>query len=1109
MSKRIAYVLTLGILLPALAACGVSTDDQFGVNVNVVTVTTITSPLIAAAPTPFTITGANFSNAAGTDATVRFTATAGTPFAGGTSATAEVPGTIVDNNTVTGTSPIAATPMGTFTATVTVILPTTVEGTSATDIATFIGITVTSMTPNSVQSDIPVPFTLTGDGFGPNGSMCTITFTDVAGGTPFLGGTSATVSVMGTVDSPTQISAGATPIAGAVGDVSASVTVTLMDGSVGASAGAIVTILAPRATSVAPTFVDEAVPTAVTITGTGFAPNAGAATVTFEAPSGTPFSGGTIASISVPGTIVNATTVTCTSPIGGNLNKVTANIRVTQPSGASGVSTTPLLTFEVAPNAVDDPSYTAIGNVELVVPVGTGVLVNDSDPDMDTISVAAFDALSVNGGTVSVAADGSFTYNPAPGYEGTDTFTYTITDGFLFDTATVTVTVSDVVWFIDENATVAGDGRFTSPFDTLAAFNAGAADEAGDYIFLYGSATDYAGNLTLLADQQLIGQGVALIVQTQTLVPAGTTPTLAATSGNAVTLATNNTVRGLDITNTSGTGIFGTNVGSPTIDTVSLDTTGDNALNIQTATAPSLTFSSITCTNSSADAILLTNSGGSLEVTGAVTLTNPTDNGLELLNLTSVDLDFATISITTPGDNGLRIQNVSGTLDVSGNTTVTTPGSDGMDLRDSSATVTFADLDVTNADVHGIELVSNTGSFTLDEGLIDNPDDHGIVATTCTGDITLGTATTSVVVQETGDAAVANQVGHGVLFDDCTGSLRVENCTFDDINENDVGLGTDNNGIQVEMDDGGLCPSIQIIDCTFVGTPGGAPLIGTTTDHGIRIALDNGSDVTDIDITGCLCNGLGRSFVQVLQDPDDDGETCNITDLNISDNGTLLSPLESQSDVVEVRCNGTSVLTLFHIDNNVMADSGIGLSSGNGVRINTGENLTGTTSTASATGTINGNDIDNLGDGGNDNGIELQVQESTTQVVQIDNNTVDGQADRGMRVRVFDDGTGDVTITNNSVGTTLANGLGIEVQTRSAITALTLCLDMRLNDVGLETYILLHDAGTFSILNVGAGAGGTYTPAQVDTFIELNNTGTSAAGGTTGSFTECTTIQTP
>ena len=38
--------------------------------------------------------------------------------------------------------------------------------------------------------------------------------------------------------------------------------------------------------------------------------------------------------------------------------------------------------------------------------------------------------------------DGSFTFNPNPGFEGTTSFTYTISDGTLTDTGTVTITVA-------------------------------------------------------------------------------------------------------------------------------------------------------------------------------------------------------------------------------------------------------------------------------------------------------------------------------------------------------------------------------------------------------------------------------------------------------------------------------------------------------------------------------------------------------------------------------------------------------------------------------------------------------------------------------------------
>ena len=47
-------------------------------------------------------------------------------------------------------------------------------------------------------------------------------------------------------------------------------------------------------------------------------------------------------------------------------------------------------------------------------------------------------------GTLTLHADGSFTYTPDAGYNGTDTFTYTATDGDLTSVAaTVTITVHD------------------------------------------------------------------------------------------------------------------------------------------------------------------------------------------------------------------------------------------------------------------------------------------------------------------------------------------------------------------------------------------------------------------------------------------------------------------------------------------------------------------------------------------------------------------------------------------------------------------------------------------------------------------------------------------
>ncbi len=86
------------------------------------------------------------------------------------------------------------------------------------------------------------------------------------------------------------------------------------------------------------------------------------------------------------------------------------------------------LSFKSTPVAVDD-AYTATMNTLLTVVAAGGVLQNDFDDDI--LSVTAFSAMSAQGGAVLVNANGSFTYNPPVNFTGNDTFTYTITDSDL------------------------------------------------------------------------------------------------------------------------------------------------------------------------------------------------------------------------------------------------------------------------------------------------------------------------------------------------------------------------------------------------------------------------------------------------------------------------------------------------------------------------------------------------------------------------------------------------------------------------------------------------------------------------------------------------------
>jgi YD repeat-containing protein len=69
---------------------------------------------------------------------------------------------------------------------------------------------------------------------------------------------------------------------------------------------------------------------------------------------------------------------------------------------------------------------------------------NDTDPNGDAITITGVTVLSpANGATAVITGSGTgITFTPATGVSGTSTFTYTLSDGTLTDTALVTVTIT-------------------------------------------------------------------------------------------------------------------------------------------------------------------------------------------------------------------------------------------------------------------------------------------------------------------------------------------------------------------------------------------------------------------------------------------------------------------------------------------------------------------------------------------------------------------------------------------------------------------------------------------------------------------------------------------
>jgi outer membrane protein OmpA-like peptidoglycan-associated protein len=136
---------------------------------------------------------------------------------------------------------------------------------------------------------------------------------------------------------------------------------------------------------------------------------------------------------------INANGSVTYTPAAGYVGSDTFTYTLRDATGATATGTVSVTVTAAnrAPDAVDD-SYMVMGSNMLTI----NQLANDSDPDGDVITVVA--NTQPTNGFLIVGTGGQFYYQARPGFNGNDSFTYTISDpGGLTDTATVAIMVGD------------------------------------------------------------------------------------------------------------------------------------------------------------------------------------------------------------------------------------------------------------------------------------------------------------------------------------------------------------------------------------------------------------------------------------------------------------------------------------------------------------------------------------------------------------------------------------------------------------------------------------------------------------------------------------------
>lgn len=484
-------------------------------------------------------------------------------------------------------------------------------------------------------------------------------------------------------------------------------------------------------------------------------------------------------------------------------------------------------TFRSSPLALPD-AYTSTGNVGIIVPAASGLKANDFDDNIAGATVTAGTFASTQGGSVTISSDGGFTYTPPPGFTGSDMFNYTLVDGNpvglpvpTSDVGTATITVSNLIWFID-NSAAAGDGRLGTPFNSLAAFNSGSAAAAA-VVYLEHTGTDYNGVLTLQSNERLFGEGHTGAANLSGVLPFslapnskplpninGTRPVIVNNAGNGITLASNNTIRGVNVGNTTGVDISGSNFGTLTLSEVTLSGNG-KALDLVSGTLDA-TFNSVTSASSANQGIYMSAvagtanlgnttisgcttqgilvSGSTANITFGNTTVTPGTDGVSLQNNSSGTRSFGTLSvtngsgvgflhssgglttisgqttITNPAGRGIEIQNAtSGNGVTFANTNVTQSGGTGVFLNANAGNITFADLDISpDANQRSLHATENTGTITTTDGAITNSGNIGIEITKASGATPLSIVLTSVS---------ASGSSSGIILSRTSGSFTV------------------------------------------------------------------------------------------------------------------------------------------------------------------------------------------------------------------------------------------------------------------------------------------------------------------------------------------------
>ena len=738
--------------------------------------------------------------------------------------------------------------------------------------------------------------------------------------------------------------------------------------------------------------------------------------------------------------------------------------------------------FRSSPLALPD-AYTCTGNVGITVPAGNGLLANDFDDDMAGLTITAAAGATIQGGAFAIASDGGFSYQPPAGFTGTDEFTYTLEDGNEVpdcpptDVGTVTITVSNLIWFVDNTGGGSGgDGRLNTPFKTLADFNANSTP-VGDVTYIEHTGTNYNGGVILQNNEKLFGKGHTgganladvigfSLAPFSNALPAinGSRPLVTNSSGDGVQLASDNTLRGFNvgncsdfgiddnggvgtlsiselmITNTTGGGFRTDNGGTLAVTLGSLSSMGGtNGINLVNC-AGSFSVNGGTINNASGTGAVV--SGGSVVVSCLAAITDNSGLAVDINNHDSGNVTFSG-NITSTG-TGIRVQNCGGgtklfsgsskSLTTATNTAVTLSNNNGATINFTNGGLAIMTTSGTGFNATGGGTITVQGSANT----ITSTTSHGVyISDTNIGanDVTFASVSTNgiggsntggIFLKNTGTVAGSSFVVNGGTIQNAKGDDLVANAMSTTGN----GIGVYLQGVQNVTLNGLTVTNSDNFGIRGFGVSGTTTLTNVTVNgaHGTNIISDEAS-VTFNELTGTV-NVTGGNYGGGLEDNFAIANTSGTINANFS--AVTFSPNSTTTGD-----NGLQIRTSEGAPGNFTTGNvNINNCIFNGARsvmlfVDIAGNGGGTVNVGGTSGNTFTQNQPNLPSGGAIEVLASGTGNTSTMTSTISNNTILAGSDTFSGDVVISGtgfgyaGTHNLTITNNRIGTSGVNGSAV------------------------------------------------------------------------------------